>query len=324
MKPILSRSGPNIELNALFIQPTRWCGLNCKGCYVKDHVGGEDSFHTSWSEQYRLFRQFYWGPHWANQITISVDDLHADPEKSRHMLMLIDSILQDLTNDRRPKHDRPEVHMTMHTPDTWWQYKNERIEGWHKLSMVSFSELPLKKFEAAICIDWFLENKVPVNWNKLVPKEFEPHKEQQKLSILSEIADHIYLVMYKSPVQSRQELPVDRHYMAQYQLYISQVVDKLPGDVRRKLTIDGCLSDTIKHSRTGFGCSSNVSRFQVWPDGSVSGCPYAFSGGPEIGRTAESIVENIRASRDKYDFKEICHLPSTYASLKSGSLRVIQ
>ncbi len=32
MRQILNISGKDLELNTLFIQPTRWCGLNCRGC----------------------------------------------------------------------------------------------------------------------------------------------------------------------------------------------------------------------------------------------------------------------------------------------------
>jgi hypothetical protein len=322
MKPILSRGGPFQELNALFMQPTRWCGLNCKGCYVKEHVDGEESYHTSWHEQWRLFNQFYKGPHWANQITIAVDDLHQDPTKQRHMLLLVDAILSDLVTDVRPKNERPEVHMTLHTTDTLDQYLNERVGGWIKLDMISFSQLPLHLNKPYNALGYF-DGVVPINYNYMAPLTFNPEREIKHLTKAALFVDHIYLVMFKDPVGKPVPQSLANYHMHRYQLYISQVVDKLPEDVRRKLTTDGCMSDTIKHSRTGFGCSSNVSRLQVWPDGSVSGCPYAFSGSTPIGRTAEAILENIRQARNRYDFKEDCHLPSTYATLTNRSLPII-
>ena len=322
MRPILSRSGPFQELNALFIQPTRWCGLNCKGCYVKAHVDGEESFHTPWQEQLHLFKLFYHGPHWANQITIAVDDLHEDPTKQRHMLLIVDSILQELVHDTRPKHERPEVHMTLHTPDTHQQYLSHSVTGWDRLDLLSFSEVPPTK--DAMNTIAFYSGVIPViNYNYTAPQTWNETTEINRLVRVGRQVDHIYLVMFKSPVGNPGPKSLNNYYMARYQLYISQVVDKLPEDVRRKLTSDGCLSDTVKHSRTGFGCSSNVSRLQVWPDGAVSGCPYAFQPSTQVGRTAQDIVENIRKAGSRYDFKEDCHLPSTYASLTNRNLRVL-
>ncbi len=330
MKPILSRGGKNLELNALFIQPTRWCGLNCKGCYVKDHNGGEEDVHLSWSEIHTLFKLFYRGPHWANQITIAVDDLHKDSNKARHMELIISAILDTMVVDSMVKEQRekPEVHMTLHTPHTFLQYEKIGTRGWEKLSMVSFSEMPLN-FHARKVYDTFKSFGVPINYNTMVPRNWLADKEIEHLTKIGrEYADHIYLVMHKTPVGEADhafKIPIQRNHWETYQLYISEVVDRLPVDVRRKVSTDGCVSDTIKYSRTGFGCSSNVSRFQVWPDGSVSGCPYAFSGNTEGAITSQGVVENIRKARQQYDFGSRCHLPSVYTSLGTGSkLRVLQ
>ncbi len=93
-------------------------------------------------------------------------------------------------------------------------------------------------------------------------------------------------------------------------------MERLPTNVRNKVSVDGCLQDTIKYTKTGFGCSSNVSRVQVWPDGSVTGCPYAFSSDGPIGKTAEDILDNIISARKQYDFKQKCHLPEVYNSIR--------
>ncbi len=314
-------------LNALFFQPTRWCGLNCKGCYVKAHEDGEESPHVTWHEWRHLFHLFYKGVHWANQITIAVDDLHRDVHKRREMVLIVDSILEEMRLNKTDQ-EHPEVHFTMHTPDTFLSYLEEQIAGWQNLSLVSFSEMPTHERGVRV-YKQFKQWGVPINYNMMVPtKAFHAQAEIDHLvSLASTYADHINLVMFKTPVGANDPYAIDKGKEAwqRYQLYISEVVDKLPEDARRKVSTDGCMSDTIKHSRTNFGCSANVSRMQVWPDGSVSGCPYAFSGNTAGARTAENILENLRAARKQYDFRERCHLPRVYSPLSGRQgFRILQ
>ncbi len=328
MIPVLSNRPGRLELNALFIQPTRWCGLNCKNCYVKDHQGGENSHHIDWWELHRLFNLFYKGPHWSNQITISVDNLHKDAGKAKHMLLVVDSILEVLRNNTGPKSEQPEVHMTLHTVHTMDQYVDTGVQGFDKLNTLSFSELNPDSQDSRSKIKQLQSAGVLVNYNYMPPAVGNKSKAAEHITKCAELVDHIYLVMRKHPVGgSRGNLTtrIDQIYMDSYMMYISSVIDTLPGDVRSKITTDSCLSDTIKYTRTGFGCSSNISKFQVWPDGSVSGCPYAFSGITEVGITAENIVGNIYAAKKHYEFRERCHLPSVFASLtKRSRLRVLE
>lgn len=320
MKQILNIGGPQLQLNALFIQPTRWCGLNCKGCYVKAHHGGEDGYHTPWNEQLNLFRLFYNSQQaWANQITISVDDLHKDPAKKAHMVNLIGWISHEIG---RPYHgDRPEVHMTMHTPRTWYQYIDNNVCIGEGLSMVSFSELPEHLPETNQVLAHFSELGIPVNYNKLIPtykSGMDWDKEADKLTAIARKVDHIYLVIYKRPIGLAPKTLIsqaDTDRMTSDIVYLQNILKRVPGDVRAKITTDGCLRDTIQSKTTGFGCSSGVSRFQVWPDGTVSGCAYAFSGSGKIGKFAEDILDNIRLARGKYEFQESCHLPTVYSSI---------
>jgi hypothetical protein len=323
MKPILNLSGPRVEVNALFIQPTRWCALNCKGCYVKEHQGGEEGFHTPWNEQFRLFRKFYDGREaWANQITISVDDVHPDFTKGKHMVLFLDAVLATLREDKRPKEDKPEVHITCHTMQTLEQYF-PRLEwnDFNLFSMVSFSVLS-KKDEVPLMIVKAARRNI-INYNMLIPK-YDPRTvdwdaEAEWIRTIAGVVDHIYMVIFKSPVGGVRDLNVrigDTNRMASDIVYIQNVLERLPPDVKAKVTTDGCLSDTVQFVRNKqFGCSSNVSRFQVWPDGTVSGCPYAFSGNGSIGKTAEDILENIKEARKRYDFREKCHLPQVYTTL---------
>ncbi len=301
-------------------------------CYVKAHEDGEDGFHTPWQQQVDLFRYFYIGPGWANQITISVDDLHKDPDKRDHMLNLIKGIFAVMEADQRPTDKRPEVHMTMHTPRTFFQYlyadTGRKYKTWRKLGMVSFSELPEGIKETKEVIDYFRELKVPINYNKLMPtynNGMDWDKEAARLTNLLTKIDHIYLVIYKRPIGLAKKdviSPADTERMTSDIVYLENILSRVPEDAKAKITTDGCLRDTIQASRTGFGCSSGVSRFQVWPDGTVSGCPYAFRGMGKRAGIHQDILANIREARKFYEFRETCHLPTVYSS--TPGLRIVE
>lgn len=319
MKPILINNDRVTQLNALFIQPTRWCGLNCKGCYVKEHTGGEEDYHVSNAQMIKLFNKFYQSDEaWANQITIAVDDMHKDASKAYHMMSFIHAVLNRIELDERPKEERPEVHFTCHTDRTWEKYTAQSPRYLpatamaSHLNMLSLSEITRPRYVKN------LAKYTHINYNHLVPRNVSSKnidKYVQKMTDIGEIVDSIYIVMLKSPVggaRSPQQDLLDANNMKQDIAYMGTMLKRLPEHVRRKVNIDGCLQDTLKSKRTGFGCSSNVSRVQVWPDGSVSGCPYAFRGTTVGARTAGGILENIKQVRKRYEFRELCHLPAVH------------
>lgn len=334
MKSILNVSNP-WELNTLFLQPTRWCNLSCKGCYVKEHSGGENGHHLNSWQWIELFRHFYSNldiglgyKAWANQITLAVDNLSLDDFKSREMLNIFKGIL-GLIVDKNffLKKNFPEFHITCHTPKTLREYTYNNKTDWitrkHTMSilknidMISFSEIPEHEF------DFVKEVAVQtsVNYNHLIPSNVTSltiDSYIDKIAKIGEIVNHIYLVIFKRPVGSPTNDLIklgDRSRMMSDIKVINTLMERLPESVRAKINKDGCLQDVSKHARTGFGCSSNVSRVQVWPDGSVTGCAYAFGADKPKARSIKAILENIRTCRKEYDFKSSCHLPEVYDSI---------
>jgi hypothetical protein len=331
MKSILNVSNP-YELNALFIQPTRWCGLNCKGCYVKEHAGGEAGHHIGSWHLIELFKIFYQSQEihnhtaWANQITISIDDMPKDKYRALDMLNLFSGVLTEIVSNRQE--ERPEVHLTFHTPKTLREYTYEAKDQKYitkentfymlsKIDMISFSEIP----ESEMDFVKEIAAVTSVNYNHLIPANVTSltiDRYVDKVARIAEVVNHIYLVIFKRPVGSPSNEIVkigDKSRMASDIRVINTLMERLPESARRKIAIDGCLQDVGKYARTGFGCSSNVSRVQVWPDGSVTGCAYAFGGDKPPAFTAKAIMENIKRCRKEYDFKSSCHLPEVYDSI---------
>jgi hypothetical protein len=142
-------------------------------------------------------------------------------------------------------------------------------------------------------------------------------KHIKHITEIGEMVDHIYLVIYKDPVgraRSPEEAATSQRNMANDRFYIEQMHEHLPLHIKNKINIDGCLKDVEKFNATGYGCSSNISRFQVWPNGSVTGCAYGDrSISKEVGLSTEAILRNVKKAQKRYDFEDApCHLVGDY------------
>lgn len=334
MRPILHAMNEQAcEVNALFIQGTRWCANQCKGCYSKAYLGA--NFQTPWWEQEKLFNQFYWNKegYWANQITISIDKLPGLNSPlysgaSGHMLHWFFYPISSITADRRDKSDRPEVHMTAHSLDDVRSYVNTWGGKSIKESVTALDMLSLSTIsEGMLChIEDFVAGGANINYNHMIPADITTKNIDsyiERMTQIGKVVSSIYLIIFKESmgkklidVRDRAKRDLRRRSRLSHELaVINTLRSRLPKDVWRKVRIDGCLQDATKYLRTGESCSSNVSRFQVWPDGSVTGCPYAISSTGTIGRTVGDIMDNIRRARGQNEFERRCYLPRILDSL---------
>lgn len=318
MRPILNCSSDSLEVNALFIQPTYDCGGNCKGCYVKAR---NKQGQINPKEIINLVWRFVMGQNGcrANQITCSIDQWNVDQSDALHyFLMELAGVLMTSAVKREV---RPEVHLTMRSPQTlkeytWYDY----IELYKSIDMVSYSTLSNTKEENTDIKDICRLTKV--NYNHLIPANITSQNIAEYVKNIAKIGENvhsIYLIVNKD--LQRKELSQEEFAIARAKLIhditvINTLRERLPKSVWKKCNIDGCLQDIRRSRRTSYGCSSNVSRFQVWPDGSVSGCPYAASGiGEGRTRTVQDILANIKEARATYDFGERCTLRKIYDSI---------
>lgn len=332
MLHLLNTTGDRLEVNALFIQPTRWCASSCKGCYVKAHKS--ENYHTPWEQQARLFEYFYFGQmaH-ANQITISLDTLPEEGPQRNHMLGFFNSIVSTMNGDPDKKAiRRPQVHITVRNIDTLQSYvptDSYAIERTFKLfTVVSISDIRRTDIEEGSFIRHSetcrLRERIPsgvhINYNHMCPANVSSLNIKEHIDRLIEIGktvDSIYMITHKTPVGApRNDLMrlMDRSRWRSDILYMRTILQSVPENIKKKIQVDGCIQDVVKNANTNLGCSSSVSRFQVWPDGSVSGCPYSFDSRTSRGETADEILSNIRQARKSYDYYR-CHLPEIHNSL---------
>ncbi len=340
--PIINTLSSRVEAHTLFLQPTPWCARNCKGCYVKERnpegTQGYIDYVTPLMEQFNLIKLFCKGElAWANEITVAMDDLPTNRRQQNHMVGLFDKILGMIHEFKQKQELLPSMHMTFHTVNTYLSYvdRTKNNSNWfresksgdtweglafpgHLLDMINFSQLSPNEITRKLLKK--IREETPVNYNYLIPRNVSKKnikKHIEHLTQIGEMVDHIYLVIYKDPVGQKRtsdQIVKSQKNMANDRFYIDQMRKYLPKHIKSKINIDGCLKDVGKFIITGYGCSSNVSRFQVWPNGSVSGCAYAHRDATGVpGQTVERILSNIKRTRKRYDFIDApCHLVADY------------
>jgi hypothetical protein len=330
----------NILINALFLQPTTFCRLNCNGCYVKEWSKKEvinaipqHMSHTVWGNIVRTFmglediylpsrtgvikdlQPYTYG---ANQITLALDDHSYVNAQKDYMLNIFNRVLEEVANAKYQGIET-EFHITTHTTQSINNYlthdskierKNSTTNCLKYIDMVSISDFRIGDRDILGVIK---KNKTKINWN------FMPHPSftEEHIAEALEIVDSVYVILHKPDLGIHIPRKTIKHYFDMIEL----LKNKFPKHLY-KINIDGCVTDAKKYAEKGFGCSSNISRFQIWPNGSVSGCPYSHRpitpsafGIHEEDSYAEiedvilsRVLDNIRKASKIYQFKN-CKIP---------------
>lgn len=321
MKPILNNGSQDLEVNAIFIQPSSHCANNCKGCYVKARGPAQES--NPFMNKF-LKKCIFGEGITVNQITIAMNDLP---------FMLGDEVTPEasdlfnfwnLTLYFLLAKTEPEVHMTFNSLASLLEYQEyHHYMGIQErpitnLDMMSFSHIKKSDLEAIANYT----KEVDINYNHLIPRNITSYNIDDYVAHIEEVGrvvNSIYLIIFKKPMDgllSSSELEPASSRLAHSITVINTLRERLSKSVRSKIHVDGCLQDVRQSKRTGYGCSSNVSRFQVWPDGSVSGCPYAKRGfGEGKTRSVQDIMDNIREAKEHYEFRDRCNLTQVYDSI---------
>jgi len=296
MLPILNRGGRRLEVNTLFIQPTYNCALNCPGCYVKAMKTEDDDL-------------------W---LILKVFEITTEIGGKLHMSGLYHKVIAKLMDDSRPR--RPELHLTYHNYNTYMQYGGLSNGTLNMLGQVAFSEINEEDEEDLI----YMKKQVDVMYNCLLPDDVNSQNLMEwivKLEIIKLHVSKIYLILFKEPMGSeltetgklRRSSRMSKNVAA-----INAVFKYGSQGLKDKVIIDGCLKDVLKFNKEGTTCSSNVSRFAIWPNGAVTGCPYSIR--REDGSTSYTqVLDKIRKAQESNDFREICYLPRAYASISRRS-----
>lgn len=319
------KGSQKIQADAVFFQPTRYCALNCPGCYVKAHHAGMTCTPATVQEQVlsALCNREHTD---INQVTMSVDHLPVRSDSiSQFNYFHMTSVFQAFIHiaNEQDRSTRPEMHITVKGLGSLHRYvsdlkmKDRELGG---LDFISLSEVPVTSTGLA-SLD-ALRSKIPktkFGWNVMMPgREVNDSEYITFLAAMDNIMpyiDQLYLLLRKTPIGTCRNLDTvkqDKEQMTRDLQFIEHIQDTAERrGYGHQVLVDGCLRDIVKFKETGFGCSSNISKFQIWPDGSVSGCPYKYKAVTGPGNTWKEILENIRKAQDFYDFQE-CHLPEIH------------
>lgn len=302
------------HINALFIQPTTWCARNCNGCYVKGFANNNIKSHSNIS----LFKQIFYAlninhetlgrelthPLYVNQVTLALDQMPVDRAVRQVMKDLFYNFLESKAHSIGG-----EFHATVHTVNDLLEYMKDStnklmpIHEWRiQLDMLSISHINIIDQLYLEQIRKFIAPAI--NWNLTVDPSVDMEKIKKSFSDIVEWVDSVYLVLHK---------PNTGHFFDEKTFLIHQdflkFIKTLPQKVQDKVTIDGCLSDSRRFLSTGYGCSSNISRFQVWPDGSVTGCAYNQNRITPPATDITSFLKNIHEASKVYEFDK-CKIPT--------------
>lgn len=298
------------HVNALFLQPTPWCARHCNNCYVK---GFEQKNGNEVSPVFTEILDLVNQPEvsnpkrlLANQITLALDKRPLKPVNIRmdgsHSSIFFKRELMLRYFEKfliaKSKSIGGEFHVTVHTINDlfdYWQSQTNRI----MIDMVSLSTIDSKEIS---CFQDIRSIIAPhINWNLTADPSLKLDKEN--FYQIAEAVDSIYLVLHKPSTGQH----LDIHAFERYQELL-QLIKIQPESIQNKVHIDGCLSDSRKFLSTGYGCSSNVSRFQVWPDGSVSGCAYNQERVTPAANNLSELLKNLTQASKVYEFNK-CKIP---------------
>lgn len=294
--------------NALFIQPTPWCARNCNGCYVKgfEKLQGisDSNFVLMGDIISEIGRSIQ-----VNQVTFALDKKPVPAYTSGPMSVnspatQMQALADYFMGRLQTCESDTEFHMTVHTVSDLHEY------GFHhrtysypkKLHMLSISHINEKDVSTFTYIRETIAQSI--NWNLTIDPSVNLKHIKSTFHHVAMHVDTIYLVLHKPSTGKL----FDPEAFEMHQDFV-RFIKTLPDYIQKKVHIDGCIHDSYKFIRTGYGCSSNVSRFQVWPDGSVTGCAYNQNRVTPPAETMHDLHYNFWLASKKYEFDK-CKIPN--------------
>jgi hypothetical protein len=327
----------NIRINSLFFQPTNYCSYNCSGCYIKGRENSNDLVNP---EYWRLLQHTFAAnssPHSSNQITLSVDSLPANTitagsqQIADYMKTVFNNFVLTAWKLKDLNKTSTEFHITVHDPSSLLRYYPDK-DFFEAIDLISLSSLNAFIDQAGrkLFLELFPKN-TKINLNLIASQQFIDKFNQAKVSMMH--VDYIYLILKKPDLGKHISQSDKDLFWKAYELISNDI------DLKHKLTVDTCVQDGKKFGLTNYGCSANISKFQINPNGAVAGCPYTSINDVNSMKdfnsvSVEDLVEmtlsSIRYSNKKYDFKR-CKIPQDlfpelpYNELKENiSLRIIE
>lgn len=292
--------------DAVFIQPTYGCALNCPGCYVKESVKHKQVQANTICD----FLEWLWDGSrvYTRQITLAVDNLPPTHNYNWHtMVKTMDKCLEL----RQKYGNRTEFHMTVHSVKALIEYLGaaKKLCGYPLVDLLSISDITGTHDEWC-WLSVARDSGQKINWNYTVPTSIDGldggYTELNRFYMAINCVDTVHLVLHKPGLGESYTSEV----IEAYKKFLRVLNNNLNPEQKTKIIVDGCVRDSYNFVTKGYGCGANTRKIHLWPDGHVSGCPYNTRGGSPA-YTLKEIIENVYDATTAYEFTD-CQIPVDY------------
>jgi len=245
---------PGCKRYAAILWQLSACNKNCKDCYVKgslaasiQRLGKQEEVRRHLLETKKLY---------CNQLTISVD------KDARHFIGLV---LRE-----RHKFQETKLHLTVKSFKTWLEEIQLPLDG---VDMLTLSK-PVKDKEELEKLETLLDIHPNLRLGlNVILTDYLPWRLDIQPFLQKKLVHSIY-VIFKKPRLGGLVRPgeIENFFKSLWTLQSSfKEVSKYTN-----LYLDHCISRQYTNLLTGKGydCSAGIDRIHIWPDGSITGCPY--------------------------------------------------
>jgi hypothetical protein len=248
-----------ICIDHIIWQPQFKCINHCKGCYIKDSKVSKYQGSINLDIIDLIFDSEKVK---CEQFTLSIDNfIHKQDE-------LINAIKEVWKRYENTTKEKPALCITLYDYNTLVRlvaHLNMTIQQFlTPVSILSLSNFPASGRTCEEFKEHCTASKTILGYNKVITQDV---KDNQVFNIGCRYADQVYLVLHKNPLGEEQD-----KCMISYWRQAIEVVNKSKGPATT-LILDSCVIDSTKQE-TAFKCSAGLRKVTIWPNGTVSGCPY--------------------------------------------------
>jgi hypothetical protein len=248
-----------IHLQHIMWQPTFNCPQKCKGCYINQSPAAQYTFPIS----DQILKLIYEDDKVrCDQLTIALDSFHSPPQ------FLIDALKKVWTAHREEKLPfPPELCVNVYSWNMalcWARAMGlSDLDFLKPLTMLSLSTLPVQGKQCSALHELCHSASVTLNYNHTVTKQ---DLDSKSFEMGVRYADHVHLVLHKNTLGSSHS---DESWESWFKA--RKLVQKWAPE---KLKVDTCITESLRFVATKKSCGAGITKVHIWPDNSVTGCPY--------------------------------------------------
>jgi len=246
-----------ISTDHVMWQPAFRCEFNCHNCYVSKSPASSYSGSLRVDLYSLLFIEKKLS---CSQFTISLDTT-LDPDPG------LVNLFKELWTRYDHEKNLPDLCLTIRDYDSLksWaslvmgRQDNPTIKFLSKVDTLSLSCMPKSDWtrqelrNIIDCLD------VKLHYNAMISGYLPVDQFDSGVKL----ADKVYLTLEKDALGSGPDAKaIERWFESR---------DRVP---KEKLIEDSCMQDTVINIKSGLTCGAGTRKLHVWPDGSVTGCPY--------------------------------------------------